>query len=227
MRFLNAGDCGLIIEFGNEISESMNLSVKVLTDKLDAARFDAILDLTPTYRSLLITFNPLKISAKDLELFAKDAMKDFSPSHQDGQKEIVKIPVLYGGKMGPDLDFIAQHTSLQTQEVIEKHCSVKYLIYMIGFTPGFPYLGGMPKELTTPRLKSPRKAIPAGSVGIAGGQTGIYPVESPGGWQILGRTPLKLFDYFRKNPFLLKAGQYLEFYPINQKEFDSISLKQS
>jgi inhibitor of KinA len=107
--------------------------------------------------------------------------------------------------------------------VVKRHSSVEYLIYMIGFTPGFPYLGGMPKELATPRLASPRQAIPAGSVGIAGEQTGIYPMESPGGWQLLGRTPVNVFDHTRPEPFMLSAGQYLKFVPIDEGEFRCIA----
>lgn len=219
MRFLNAGDCAITVEFGNEISEEMNLYVKTFTDRFDRANLNGVLDLIPTYRSVLISFNPLKISREEIKTFAENVMSGFSPTAHEEQKEIVEIPVLYGGGMGPDLDFISDWTKLPPQEIIEKHSSVNYLIYMIGFTPGFPYLGGMPKELSAPRLNSPRKAIPAGSVGIAGAQTGIYPVESPGGWRIIGRTPLKIFDYERENPFLLKAGQYLKFYPITEEEF--------
>jgi KipI family sensor histidine kinase inhibitor len=136
---------------------------------------------------------------------------------------VVEIPVVYGGEYGPDLDFIISHTGLSRDEVIRRHSAPEYLIYMIGFVPGFTYLGGMPKELATPRLATPRQLIPGGSVGIAGEQTGIYPLDSPGGWQLMGRTPLNVFDAGRREPFLLAAGQYLKFVPIGEDEYRRVA----
>jgi KipI family sensor histidine kinase inhibitor len=221
MRFLNAGDSALVVEFGNEISESINREIKFVTDALDKAKLPGVEDLTPTYRSILVCFDPLVISAGDITAFVKGILKEASEGGAGGG-EVIEIPVYYGGETGPDLDFISQHTGLSSEEVIRLHTSVEYLIYMIGFTPGFPYLGGMPRELTTPRLQKPRMLIPAGSVGIAAGQTGIYSVESPGGWQLLGRTPVKIFDSEREQPFLLSAGGYLKFVSISKEEYDEI-----
>ena len=133
---------------------------------------------------------------------------------------VIEIPVLYGGEMGPDIGNVAEHNGKTVDEVIKIHTSEEYLIYMIGFIAGFPYLGGMSKEIATPRLKSPRVKIDGGSVGIAGEQTGIYPVDSPGGWQLIGRTPLKLYDAEREKPVLLEAGQYIKFKSITQDEYD-------
>ena len=135
---------------------------------------------------------------------------------------VIQIPVLYGGEMGPDIQNVAEHNGKTVEEVIQIHTSEEYLIYMIGFIAGFPYLGGMSKEIATPRLKSPRVKIDGGSVGIAGEQTGVYPVDSPGGWQLIGRTPLKLYDAEREKPVLLEAGQYIKFKSVTPEEYDAI-----
>ena len=136
---------------------------------------------------------------------------------------MLEIPVLYGGEMGPDLEFVAQHAGKTPEEVVGIHTSADYLIYMLGFTPGFAYLGGMSGEIAAPRLETPRVKIPAGSVGIAGSQTGVYPIDSPGGWQLIGRTPVRMYDPEREPPILPQAGQYIRFYPIDRAEFDRIS----
>ena len=135
---------------------------------------------------------------------------------------VIEIPVLYGGEMGPDIENVAEHNHKTVEEVIKIHTSEEYLIYMIGFIAGFPYLGGMSKEIATPRLKSPRVKIEGGSVGIAGEQTGIYPVASPGGWQLIGRSPLKLYDADREKPVPLEAGQYIKFAAVTEEEYKKI-----
>jgi len=135
----------------------------------------------------------------------------------------VHIPVCYGGRFGPDIEFVAQTNHLSVEEVIRLHCEPEYLIYMVGFTPGFPFLGGLPPALHTPRLKTPRSLVPAGSVGIANAQTGIYPLASPGGWQLIGRTPKKLFAPQRPNPFLYQAGDRIKFEPISAQDFTRLA----
>ena len=138
--------------------------------------------------------------------------------------EVLEVPVLYGGEeMGPDLKFVAENAKMSEEEVIKLHSEPEYLIYMLGFTPGFTYLGGLNDAIETPRLKTPRVKIPAGSVGIAGKQTGVYPIDSPGGWQLIGRTPLKMYDADREKPILPEAGQYIKFVPIDRAEFDRIA----
>ena len=141
--------------------------------------------------------------------------------------DVLEIPVLYGGEMGPDLEFVAQHSGKTPEEVVKIHTSTEYLIYMLGFTPGFTYLGGMNEEIATPRLKTPRVKIPAGSVGIAGAQTGVYPIDSPGGWQLIGRTPVRMYDPDRATPILPQAGQYIRFYAIDQAEYDRIAAEEA
>ena len=224
MRYLHAGETGLVVELGNEISPEINNKIKQLVDFLDRRNDTGIIEILPTYRSLLITYNPLEISFGNLKEIIELAFKKSETNESKSfSREIVEIPVFYGGELGPDLDFVANYNQLSSEEVVKIHSSEEYLIYMIGFTPGFPYVGGMSEKISTPRLQTPRTQITAGSVGIAANQTGIYPVESPGGWQLIGRTPLRLFDYRKENPFLLDAGHYLSFKPIDQNEFKKIS----
>jgi len=135
---------------------------------------------------------------------------------------VTEVPTIYGNEYGPDLEFVAKHNGLTPEEVVQIHAGTAYLIYMLGFMPGFVYLGGMSPKIATPRLETPRIKIPGGSVGIAGSQTGIYPAESPGGWQLIGRTPLKLFDPYRQPPALLQAGNYVTFVSITPQEFARI-----
>lgn len=135
---------------------------------------------------------------------------------------VVHIPVCYGGEYGLDLETVAKHNGISVDEVINIHADTDYLIYMMGFTPGFPYLGGMSEKIATPRLEVPRRKIPVGSVGIAGAQTGVYSMETPGGWQLIGRTPVRLFDSSKQNPILLQAGNYVRFVRITEAEYQMI-----
>jgi inhibitor of KinA len=216
--FLLMGDRGLLLEFGDEISAEVNEKVRKMALAIQAELLEGIIEVVPTYRSLLALYNPLVIPLEDL----KKRLKQL----EEGLKEIsfpdpklTKIPVLYGGDFGPDLEKVAEYLRLAPEEVIRLHCSKPYFIYMIGFMPGFPYMGELPDALITPRLKTPRLSVPAGSVAIAQKQTGIYPVESPGGWQILGRTPVRLFNPAKEPPAFLRMGNRVQFYPISEKEF--------
>jgi inhibitor of KinA len=226
IRFLQAGEQGLVVEFGNEINAQINQQVHKLARALSSQALSSILEVIPTYRSLLVYFDPLQISRYALTKLVESLQADqdtaqAAPTGQDAVR-IVHIPVCYGGEFGPDLEFVAQHNSLSTDEVIRIHTSTPYQVYMLGFTPGFPYLGGMSEEIATPRLEKPRVRIPSGSVGIAGSQTGFYPVESPGGWQLIGRTPINGFDANSPNPFAFAAGDYLQFKGISTDEFFTI-----
>jgi inhibitor of KinA len=216
--FLLMGDRGLLLEFGDEISAEVNDKVRKMALALQAETVKGIIEVVPTYRSLLVLYNPLIIPLEDLKRRLKqleEGLKGILFPHP----KLTKIPVLYGETFGPDLEKVAKYVHLTPEEVIRLHCSKPYFIYMIGFMPGFPYMGELPDALITPRLKTPRLSVPAGSVAIAQKQTGIYPVESPGGWQILGRTPVKLFNPEKEPPALLRMGDRVQFYPIGEKEF--------
>lgn len=223
LRYLSQGETGLVVEFGDAIDPAVNTRVHDLARRIASECKGLVEAVVPTYRSFLIFFDPLLISRH--ELTAKiDALASAAESAQASASaaKIVVIPTLYGGEAGPDLEFVAGHNQLSPDEVVQIHSSTPYRIYMIGFTPGFPYLGGMSEKIAAPRLKVPRTKIPAGSVGIAGAQTGLYPVESPGGWQLIGRTPLKVFNPASEQPFLYSAGDFLQFGPITAAEFEQI-----
>jgi inhibitor of KinA len=217
---LVAGEQGLIVEFGNAIDPAVNARVHRLARALAARGLEGVIETVPTYRSLLVLFDPLILPRErlDSEVEALLAVPAVEEAPGVGGNT-VELPVLYGGEFGPDLSFIARHTGLSTEEVIAIHSSSSYLVYMLGFTPGFPYLGGMSSRLATPRLSSPRGKVPTGSVGIAGSQTGVYPVESPGGWRLIGRTPLRLFDLEAEQPFLLAPGDIVRFRPVDEEEY--------
>ena len=220
-RYLMSGDKGLVIEFGNEISEETNTKVRNLYLAIQKSKMPGIYEMVPTYRSLLIQYNPLEIEISKLVEKLTELEKTLD-SIDLPKPRIIEIPTIYGGEFGEDLKFVSEHNGISEDEVIKIHSSVDYRIYMLGFSPGFPYLGGMSEKIETPRLKTPRTRIPGGSVGIAGKQTGIYPMESPGGWQLIGRTPIKLYDPKRQIPIILQAGDYIRFVPINKDEYDNI-----
>lgn len=223
VRFLIAGDSSLCAEFGNEISKEINAQIRAFNILLKESGIAGIVETIPTYRSLLIQYDPGVISYKSLEVKLKKLLAKLD-SVEIPPSEVLEVPVLYGGEeMGPDLKFVAENAKMSEEEVIKLHSEPEYLIYMLGFTPGFTYLGGLNDAIETPRLKTPRVKIPAGSVGIAGKQTGVYPIDSPGGWQLIGRTPLKMYDADREKPILPEAGQYIKFVPIDRAEFDRIA----
>lgn len=217
-----AGDAAILVEFGNKIDPFLQAQVASLAELLSSAAHPAISEWVPTYRSLLLHYDPLQITYAELSDWLHHLV-DRPASAQAPSRRRVTIPVLYGGEMGPDLDAVSKHTNLPPADVIDLHQEAEYLVYMLGFLPCFPYLGGLNDRLATPRLASPRTSVPAGSVGIAGQQTGVYPLTSPGGWQLIGRTPLKLYDPERSQPFLLAAGDSLQFKAITQAEFDAMS----
>lgn len=223
-QYYPAGDCAICVEFGTQIHEDINNKVRRLQLAIESKPSFGIIEMTPTYCSLLIEYDSRRMTYSELVKTLKtlDAeMADlFIP-----EPVVIEIPTLYGGISGPDLTFVAEHCKMSEQEVIDLHTKPEYRIYMLGFTPGFPYLGGMSEQLSTPRLKTPRTKIPAGSVGIAGSQTGIYPVESPGGWQLIGRTPLKLYDPNREKPFLVSAGNYIKYVAITEAEYSQIEFQ--
>ena len=176
----------------------------------------------PTYRSILLQYDPLRWTFSDITARLRQLSIEESGNESD-TVTLIEIPTLYGGEYGPDIDFVSEHTKLPKEEVIKRHTSVDYLVYMLGFIPGFTYLGGMDESLATPRLKTPRLQIQPGSVGIAGTQTGIYPSLSPGGWQIIGRTPLKLYDADKNPPVFIQAGDYIRYRSVTPEEYAAIA----
>jgi KipI family sensor histidine kinase inhibitor len=217
--YLLMGDRGLLLEFGDEISSEVNEKVRRMALAIQSQTIKGIVETVPTYRSLLIIYNPLTLSIDDLKkgLYLIEKGLQQTPF---SEPKLTRIPVVYGGSYGPDLEGVAKYHQISGEDVIHLHCSKPYFIYMIGFMPGFPYMGELPEALVTPRLKTPRLSVPAGSVAIAQKQTGIYSMDSPGGWQILGRTPVKLFGPEREPPALLQMGDLVQFYPISEKEFE-------
>jgi len=217
-RYLASGDRMVLVEFPEEISQEVNSQVHEMAAVVETTRIPGVVEWVPAYRTLGIVYNPMETSFRSL-IESLEQIEGLGGQAQAGRSRRIEIPVSYGGEMGPDLDFVAQHNQLTTDEVIRLHTASEYLVYLLGFTPGFPYLGGMAPEIAAPRLEEPRSHVPAGSVAIGGSQTGIYPIESPGGWRIIGRTPLKLFDLRRNSPFLLKAGDSVRFRSITLEEF--------
>ena len=211
------GDRSLIVELGDEISPAVNQKVQELFSAIDRQRSKGIVDLVPSYRSLLVIYDPLCISLDEIKAGIKDIWNNPDQSRLP-QPQTVKIPVVYGGEHGPDLQLVAQYHNLTPREVIDFHTSPSYRVYMIGFTPGYPYLGEVLDAIATPRRETPRTLVPKGSVGITQRQTGIYPVDSPGGWQIIGWTPVKLFDPFGKPPSHLVMGDRVQFHAITAQE---------
>ena len=220
-RFLPAGDKALTVELGVSISTETNRRVRDLLVAIESQEIPGLTDIVPSYRSLLVYYDPLCLSLSELEeqLAALEQNLDQSALKAP---TVVDIPTLYGGEYGPDLDHVAEHNGLEPKEVIQIHSGAEYLVYMMGFTPGFPYLGGMSERIATPRLQTPRTAIPAGSVGIAEKQTGVYPIRSPGGWQLIGRTPVQLFDPVRDPPVVVVPGDYIRFVSITEENYHDI-----
>jgi len=221
-RYLPFGDNALLIEFGDVISSEVNQKVIALNEAILKAEIQEVEELIPTYRSLLVHYNPLKTTYEQLVFRIKDIEKTLKELRVELEGRKVIIPVVYGEEYGPDLSNVAHYHGLTEEQVIKQHSEREYRVYMLGFVAGFPYLGEVPDEIATPRLAKPRLKVPAGSVGIAEKQTGIYPCETPGGWRIIGRTPLKLFNPLRQPPALLKPRDIVKFKPISEKEFKII-----
>ncbi len=224
LNYYHMGDSAMIIKTGNDISETSNVTVRKLLFRLGQENIRGVLDFIPSYNELMICFDPAVTRYNELV----EAVISCSQNLDDidlPEPSVVSIPVLYGGNSGPDLREVAETNDLSAEEVITIHSSPLYLVYMLGFTPGFCYLGGMDHRIVTPRRQTPRLKIEAGSVGIADKQTGIYPIDSPGGWQLIGKTPVKLFDARKSPEFLLNQGDYIKFYPIDEEEYKEILQK--
>lgn len=214
--FKPAGDSALVIIFGDRIDERINKKVHAVAGAIEKASPEWLIEIVPTYTSVYVYYDPLKIGYPEVV----EAIKPFLSAEPEEEKpRVVEIPVAYGGEFGPDIGFVAEYNDLSVDDVIEIHSKPIYRVYMLGFLPGFAYLGGMDERISTPRLEKPRLKVPAGSVGIAGMQTGWYAIESPGGWRLIGRTPLKTFDPSKTPPSIVNPGDYVKFQPIDEKEF--------
>lgn len=218
MQFAPLGDSAVLIELGKKIGGKTLQEVRILAGSLEASPLPGVKDIVPSFTTVTVHYDAARPGG-----YAR-LCEDIS-ARAKGKKIALKkprthlIPVCYGGEFGPDLPEIARHAKLKPEVVISLHSKASYLVHAIGFTPGFPYLGGLPSKIETPRRSTPRASVPAGSVGIGGAQTGIYPMESPGGWQLIGRTPLQLFDPGEKEPALLRAGDEVRFKAITPEEF--------
>ena len=221
-RLRAVGDKGLLVEYGDSIHPDINRKVRVVALALEMEKPDGIEEIIPSYRSLLIVYDPMKTNVAALETVL-ESLEGRVDKMQIPAPRTVEIPVLYGGDCGPDMEFVARFHGLSEDDVIRIHSGTVYQLYMMGFTPGFVYLGGLSEQLHTPRLETPRSLVSGGSVGIANNQTGIYPVDSPGGWRLIGRTPLKPFDPARKDPFLYRAGDLIKFTSVCESEFTKIA----
>lgn len=224
-RILSLGDSAITIEFGNEIDPAIHARVLTLAQVVADQDWQGIRDIVPTYRSVTIHFDPFLLDSAILVKRLK-ALPRPGSGKAETQGALHEIPVLYGEEWGPDLDEVAAFAGLQPAQAIALHASTPYRVYMLGFSPGFPYLGTVPDRLAIPRRSTPRTKVPAGSVGIADRQTGIYPTATPGGWQLIGRTPISIYRKGSTNPFLLKPGDLVRFRSIDRREFDRLISEQ-
>ncbi len=221
-KILIEGDSSVLIVFGDTISTEINQRISATVKLIKEQRIEGIVDMIPAFASLLINYNPLVINYDTIRRRLERILR-MDTRAESAAKRVFEIPVCYGGDYGPDLEDIAKNAGLTPEEVVAIHTSRDYLIYMLGFLPGFCYLGGLDERIHTPRLSSPRLRIPAGSVGIGGSQTGIYPMDSPGGWRLMGMTPVKTYDPQREVPILVQAGEYIRFVRIDEDEYVRIA----
>ena len=212
------GDTAVTLEFGTDIDRAVNARVMAARDALAMANLRGVVETVPTFGALAVYFDPLEIGQE--KLIAALGEVEFFADATLAPGRVHEVPVLYDG---PDLDAVAQTTGLSSDEIVKLHSGADYHVYMLGFLPGFAYLGDLPEKLSLPRLKEPRTRVPRGSVGIAEGLTAVYPVESPGGWRLIGRTPLILFDLRADPPSLFAPGDTVSFQPIGRAEFDRLS----
>ena len=220
MRFLSAGDRALVVEFGDHIDRALSEEVLRLAASLRAVELLGVVETVPTFRSLMVHYDPLVTSRAELE-GAIASLLDRAPEPR-AAATLWRVPVCYQDEFAPDLPEVARLTRLAPGEVVTLHSSVRYHVYMLGFLPGFPYMGDLPAALALPRRADPRVRVPAGSVSIATSLTAIYPYESPGGWHLIGTTPVRLFDIERASPALLAPGDAVLFEPIDAGAFAAI-----
>jgi inhibitor of KinA len=210
-RILPVGEAALTVEFGDRVDAALNRQVHTLDRALATCEIEGVIECVPTYRSLLVVFDPHRVAPAALQVRLLALARESRPDDEIEDERLIKIPIRYGGEDGPDLEDVAAHCRITPDEVVTLHAGATYQVAMLGFAPGFAYLLGLPGELAIPRLATPRLHVPPGSVGIAGDQTGIYALDTPGGWRIIGRTNQTLFDPARPVPFTLRAGDRIRF----------------
>jgi inhibitor of KinA len=226
------GDCAVIIRLGNEIDVETNQIVRHVSEYLEDRPFVGFIECVPSFAAVAVHYDPLLVrksrNAAELQhttIFEtvctrlKAYLSNERLTEADLPTRTIEIPVCYGGEHGPDLSFVAEHNGLSENEVISIHSAGSYLVHMLGFAPGFPYMGGMSEKIAAPRHRTPRTSTPQGSVGIAGNQTGVYSIATPGGWQLIGRTPLALFRPQDDIPSLLRPGDRVRFIPITSQQY--------
>jgi inhibitor of KinA len=218
IRVVPAGDCAVIAEFEERIDPEINARVIALADSLRSCGLRGVRDIVPTFRSVAVYFDPLTVDYDGLLAHLESSS---SPVLAPASTSVVRIPVCYGGELGPDLTDVAAFAGVSEADVVTLHSAVTYRVFMLGFVAGFAYLGSVDSRIAMPRHSTPRVRVAPESVGIAGTQTGIYPLATPGGWRLIGRTPVKPFDLRRDEPFLMRAGDSVQFYPITRTEFDA------
>lgn len=211
------GDCACLAELSDEISLTVNQRIRALFLSIQEAPVAGLRECVPGYRSLMVLYDPLELSMGEVKAYLLDKAESLDTTSLPEPKTI-EVPTVYGGSFGPDLEWVATFHNKSPEDMIRLHTGTTYHVYMIGFTPGFPYLGELPRGLVTPRRDTPRTAVPKGSVGIAQRQTGIYPVQSPGGWQIIGWTPLRLFDPGAWPPTPWEIGDQVRFFSIKEED---------
>jgi inhibitor of KinA len=215
------------VEVKGEVGESTHARVRAVVQLLESDPPDSMVEYIPAFTNVTVIYNALESTYEDFATHLKSQLQTISDAGDATQVRLINIPVCYGGDFGPDLDFVSSQKSLAPDDVIAIHKEPDYLVYMIGFAPGFPYMGGMSERIATGRRNSPRERVPAGSVGIAGRQTGIYSIESPGGWQLIGRTPLRLFRPEQDEPSLLRSGDRVRFKAIDRDEYDELQSREA
>ncbi len=221
-RISPEGDAALLVSFGTQVRDDLMARARRAAEAIVAARLPEVTDVVGGYASVLVAYDPLRADYAQMEA-AVAACLARPEARASRRPRLVTIPVCYGGDLGPDIQDVAHAAGMDVDEVVRRHAGVTYVVCMVGFLPGFPYLAGLDPRLATPRLPEPRTEVPAGAVGIGGAQTGVYPVASPGGWRLIGRTPARLFDPAAERPVAYRAGDRVRFQPIDRAAYERLA----